>query len=78
MPRADTPMRGGACRSANREGASLMARVGRYGIPGFVWFLIWLVVCILIVILLAMLIHHFGGASLSLKLGHFYLNIGVT
>ncbi|MFG2169191.1 hypothetical protein ACIBBG_31620 [Micromonospora chersina] len=71
-------MRGGACRSANREGASLMARVGRYGIPGFVWFLIWLVVCILIVILLALLIHHFGGASLSLKLGHFYLNVGVT
>jgi len=30
------------------------------------------------VILLALVIHHFGGASLSLKLGHFYLNIGVT
>ncbi len=55
-----------------------MARVGRYGIPRFVWSLIWLVVCILIVILLALVIHHFGGASLSLKLGHFYLNIGVT
>ncbi|MBF5030755.1 MULTISPECIES: hypothetical protein [unclassified Micromonospora] len=71
-------MRGGACCSANAEGASLMARVGRYGIPRFVWSLIWLVVCILIVILLALVIHHFGGASLSLKLGHFYLNIGVT
>jgi hypothetical protein len=55
-----------------------MARVGRYGIPGFVWFLIWLVVCILVVILLGMLIHYFGGASLSLKLGRFYLSVGVT
>jgi len=55
-----------------------MARVGRYGIPRFVWTLIWIVVCILIVILLALLIHNFGGASLSLKLGHFYLNVGVN
>lgn len=55
-----------------------MARVGRYGMPAFVWFLIWVVVCILVVILVALLIHHFGGASLMLKLGHFYLNIGVT
>ena len=54
-----------------------MAR-GWYGIPGFVWFLIWVVVCILVIILLALLIHHLGGASLTIKLGHFYLNIGVT
>jgi hypothetical protein len=50
----------------------------RYGIPAFVWFLIWLVVCILAIILLALLIHHFGGASLTIKIGHFYMNIGVT
>jgi hypothetical protein len=55
-----------------------MARVGRYGIPAFVWFLIWIVVCILVVILLALLVHHLGGASLTIKLGHFYLDIGVT
>ena len=55
-----------------------MARVARYGIPGFVWFLIWVVVCILVIMLLALLIHHLGGASLSLKFGHFYLDIGVT
>jgi hypothetical protein len=55
-----------------------MAREGRYGIPGFVWFLIWVVVFILVVILLALLVHHFGGAALKLQLGHFYLNIGVT
>ena len=71
-------MRGSACCSADRKGASLMARVGRYGIPGFVWFLIWLVVCILVIILLALLIHRLGGASLTIKFGHFYLDIGVT
>ncbi len=42
-----------------------MARVGHYGIPGFVWFLIWIVVCILVIILLALLVHHLGGASLT-------------
>ena len=55
-----------------------MARIGGYGIPGFVWFLIWVVICILVIILLALLVHHLGGASLTIKLGHFYLNIGVT
>jgi uncharacterized membrane protein YdbT with pleckstrin-like domain len=71
-------MRGRACCTADRKRASLMAHVGRYGIPGFVWFLIWVVVCILVIILLALLVHHLGGASLTIKLGHFYLNIGVT
>jgi hypothetical protein len=66
------------CWSVDRKGASLVARVGRYGIPGFVWFLIWVVVCILVVVLLALVVHHFGGASLAFKLGHFYLNIGVN
>jgi hypothetical protein len=47
-------------------------------VPEAVWFLIWVVVCILVVILLALLVHHLGGASLMIKLGHFYLNIGVT
>jgi len=55
-----------------------MARVGRYGIPGFVWFLIWVLACILAIILVALLVHRLGGASLSIKIGHFYLNIGVT
>lgn len=71
-------MRGSACRSADRKGASLMARVSQIGIPRFVWFLIWVVVSILVIILLALLVHHFGGASFTLKIGHFYLNIGVT
>lgn len=55
-----------------------MARVGRWGIPAFVWFLIWVVVCILVIILLALLVHHLGGAALNIRLGHFYLNLGVT
>jgi hypothetical protein len=55
-----------------------MARVGRWGIPAFVWFLIWVVVCILVIILLALLIDYLGGAALTIRLGHFYLNIGVT
>lgn len=71
-------MRGSARGSADRRGASLMPRIGRYGIPGFVWFLIWVLVCILVIALLALVIHHLGGASLSFKIGHFYLNIGVT
>jgi hypothetical protein len=71
-------MRGSACCSGDRKAASIVARVGRYGIPGFVWFLIWVVICILVIILLALLVHHLGGASLTIKLGHFYLNIGVT
>jgi hypothetical protein len=55
-----------------------MVSVGRYGIPSFVWFLIWIVVCVLAIILVALVIHHFGGGSLRLRLGHFYLDIGVT
>jgi len=55
-----------------------MAAFTRYGIPGFVWTLIWIVVCVLVIVLLALLVHHFGGASLSIKIGHFYLNLGVT
>jgi len=71
-------MRGSACRTADRKGASLVASAARYGIPGFVWFLIWVVVCILVIILLALLIHHFGGAKFNITIGHFYLSIGVT
>jgi hypothetical protein len=71
-------MRGSAGCGADHAEASLMAHIGRYGIPAFVWFLIWLVVGILVVILLALLVHHLGGAALTIKLGHFYLNIGVT
>ena len=55
-----------------------MASAARYGIPGFVWFLIWVVLCILVLILLALLVHHFDGAKFNLKIGHFYLDIGVT
>ena len=55
-----------------------MPTFSRYGISGFVWILIWIVVCIFVIILVALLVHHFSGASLSVKIGHSYLNIGVT
>ncbi|WP_345133440.1 hypothetical protein [Dactylosporangium darangshiense] len=40
--------------------------------------MIWVVVCILVIILLALLVYRLGGASLTIKLGHFHLDIGVT
>ena len=52
--------------------------VGRYAIPGIVWFFIWVVVVILAIILLAYIVHWAGGGALHLTLGHFYLNVGVT
>ena len=55
-----------------------MAGISADGIPKFVWTLIWIVVCILVVILLALIIHHFGGATFILRLGHFNMQIGVS
>jgi len=52
--------------------------VGRYAIPGIVWFFIWVVVVILAIILLAYIVHWAGGGGLNLHLGHFFLNVGVT
>ena len=52
--------------------------VGRYAIPGIVWFFIWVVVVILVIILLAYIVHWAGGGALNVRLGHFYLNVGVT
>ena len=52
--------------------------VGRYAIPGIVWFFIWLVVVILAIILLAAVVHWAGGGMLNLKLGHFILDVGFT
>ena len=38
----------------------------------------WLVVIILAIILLAFIVHWAGGATLTLRLGHFMLNVGFT
>ena len=55
-----------------------MASVGGYAVPRFVWTLVWIVVVILVIILLALLVHHFGGGTFILKLGHFSMQIGVN
>jgi hypothetical protein len=52
--------------------------VAGYALPGIVVFFIWLVVVILAIILLAFIVHWAGGGALNLKLGHFYLNVGVS
>jgi hypothetical protein len=52
--------------------------VAGYAIPGIVVFFIWLVIAILAIILLAFIVHWAGGGLLSLRLGHFVLNVGFT
>ena len=52
--------------------------VAGYALPGIVWFFIWVVVAILAIILLAYIVHWAGGGALNVRLGHFYLNVGVT
>jgi uncharacterized integral membrane protein len=55
-----------------------VVRLGSYAIPAFVVFLIWIVVVVLVIILLAWIVHQTGGGELTLKLGHFHLEVGVT
>ena len=50
--------------------------VAGYAIPGIVVFFFWLVVVILVIILLAFIVHWAGGGQLSLRLGHFVLDVG--
>lgn len=57
---------------------AVVARIGKFAIPGLVWILIWIVVIILVIILLAWIIHLTGGGAFNLRLGHFRLQIGVT
>jgi uncharacterized integral membrane protein len=54
-----------------------VVRLGGYVLPAFVVFLIWIVVVVLVIILLAWIIHQTGGGELTLRLGHFHLNVGV-
>ena len=49
-----------------------------YAIPAIVWFFIWVVVVVLVIILLAYIVHWAGGGALDLRLGQFYLNVGVN
>ena len=52
--------------------------MGGYAVPGIVVFFFWLVVVILAIILLAFIVHWAGGGQLSLRLGHFVLDVGFT
>jgi hypothetical protein len=52
--------------------------VAGYAIPGIIVFFFWVVVVILAIILLAFIVHWAGGGVLSLRLGHFDLNVGFT
>jgi hypothetical protein len=69
-------------RSSRQAGAyasvAVVARIGKFAVPGFVWTIIWIVVIILVIILLAWIIHLSGGGVFNLRLGHFRLLIGVT
>jgi hypothetical protein len=49
-----------------------------HSVPGFLIWLFWVLVGVILVVLAALVIHHFGGASLSLHIGDFFLNIGVS
>jgi len=55
-----------------------MAVLSRYGVPSLLVWLFWVLVGVILVILAALVIHHFGGASLSLHIGDFFLNVGVS
>jgi hypothetical protein len=46
-------------------------------IPAFVIWLFWVLVAILLILLVAAIIHHFGGASLDLRIGFFHFIVGV-
>jgi hypothetical protein len=52
--------------------------VAGYAVPGIIVFFFWMVVTILAIILLAFIVHWAGGGVLSLRLGHFVLNVGFT
>ena len=52
--------------------------VAGHAIPGIILLFFWVVVVILAIILLAFIVHWVGGGVLTLKLGHFILNVGFS
>jgi len=52
--------------------------VAGHAIPGIIVLFFWVVVVILAIILLAFIVHWVGGGVLTLRLGHFILNVGFT
>ena len=47
-------------------------------VPNLLWTLFWILVAILLVLLAALLVHHFGGFSLTFHVGYFHFLLGVT
>ncbi|HLH58398.1 MAG TPA: hypothetical protein VKV33_04520 [Streptosporangiaceae bacterium] len=47
-------------------------------LPAFIIWLFWILLAIVLVALVALLIHHLGGFSASLNIGHFHFDVGVT
>lgn len=47
-------------------------------VPASLIWLFWLLVAILLIVLVALLIHHLGGFDLSLHVGDFHVDLGVT
>jgi len=71
-------MRGGSRVLARRlQVGELMARVGSLRDPAFDWVLMGRRLHI-VVILLALLVSYSAADSVTIKLGQFYINIGVT
>ena len=52
--------------------------IAGYAIPGIIVFFFWVVIVVLAIILLAAIVHWAGGGALSVRLGHFDLDVGFT
>jgi hypothetical protein len=52
--------------------------VAGYAVPGIIVFFFWVVVVIMAIIFLAFIVHWAGGGAITLRLGHFVLDVGFT
>lgn len=50
----------------------------RESVPNLLIWLFWFLVALLLIILAALVIHHFGGFSLTFRVGDFHFQLGVT
>lgn len=62
--------------SAGGEACGLM-NLAR-SVPRFLIHLFWLLVAIVLILVAALVVHHFGGFSLSFHIGDFSFNLGVS
>ncbi len=47
-------------------------------VPNALIWLFWLLVAIILILVAALIIHHFGGFTLSFHIGDFSFNLGVS